>query len=64
MVKCLRWRKFSLWFRILRYDWWKRRYAMYIIIYYIYLAFIADCENIIKIHESDINLYGERIRLE
>ena len=35
-----------------------------VFVLYIYLAFIADCENIIKIHESDISLYGERIRLE
>lgn len=27
-------------------------------------SFIADCENIIKIHESDITLYGERVKLE
>ncbi|CAD8054309.1 unnamed protein product [Paramecium sonneborni] len=27
-------------------------------------SFIADCENIIKIHQADIDLYGERVKLE
>ena len=27
-------------------------------------SFIADCENIIKIHQSDVELYGDRVKLE
>ncbi|CAD8138574.1 unnamed protein product [Paramecium pentaurelia] len=27
-------------------------------------SFVADCENIIKIHQADIDLYGERVKLE
>ncbi|CAD8142749.1 unnamed protein product [Paramecium octaurelia] len=27
-------------------------------------SFIADCENIIKIHQADVDLYGERVKLE
>jgi hypothetical protein len=27
-------------------------------------SFIADCENIIKIHQADVELYGDRVKLE